>query len=86
MKLTNLGRDAGGEFQSLAIDLRKLRNILEDTEEAVPEISHEMMFAQFPQCKAILLGLDITMRSDRHQEQMACILNPLSQPKLPFRS
>ena len=71
LTLTQLGRDAEGAFQTLAVDLRKLRNVLEDwIEEATPEGSHERAFAsQVPQCKAILLGLDLTLQSVHCQEQ-----------------
>jgi hypothetical protein len=57
----NTGRVAEGAIQTPAVDLRKLRNILEDIEEATSEGSHGRIFAQVPQCKAILLGLDLTL-------------------------
>ena len=63
------GRDAEGAFKTLAVDLRKLRNILEDIEEATPDESHGKTFAQVPQCKAILLGLDLTLQSGCSLEQ-----------------
>jgi hypothetical protein len=70
LTLTQIGRDAEGAIQTLAVDLRKLRNALEDLEEATPEGSHERTFAsQVPQCKAILLGLDLTLQSIHCQEQ-----------------
>jgi len=64
-----LGRNAEGAFQTLAVDLRKLRNVLEDIEEATPDESHRRVLAQIPQCKAILLGLDLTLLSENSQPQ-----------------
>lgn len=79
-KLTqrHAGRGAEGAFQTLAVDLRKLRNILEDIEEATPDGHHGRFFAQVPQCKAILLGFDLTLQSDHYPEQQSsqpqCVL------------
>lgn len=59
-------RDSNTRFQSLAVDLRKLRNLLEDIEEHLsdePSAGHT--FTQVAQCKAILCGLDLTLRSFR---------------------
>ena len=45
---------------------------MEDIEEATPEGSHDRTFAsQVPQCKAILLGLDLTLQPIRCQEQQS---------------
>jgi hypothetical protein len=58
--------------------MRKLRNILEDIEEATPDGHHGRFFAQVSQCKAILLGLDLTLQSDHYPEQQSsqpqCVL------------
>lgn len=60
------GRDSNNRFQSLAVDLRKLRNLLEEIEEHLSsESSAGHTFTQVAQCKAILCGLDLTLQSFR---------------------
>ena len=62
------GRDASSQYQELTVDLRRLRNLLEDVEEHVAEDvsfnkSSRQISTQILQCKAILCGLDLNLKS-----------------------
>jgi hypothetical protein len=61
------GRDTTSQYQELTVDLRRLRNLLEDVEEHVAEdasldISSHQISTPIMQCKAILCGLDLNLK------------------------
>ena len=56
------------------VDLRRLRNLLEDVEEHIAEdvsfnISSSQISTQILQCKAILCGLELNLKSFRYSTQ-----------------
>ena len=81
MAHTYTGRDATSPYQELTVDLRRLRNLLEDVEEHVAEnISLELSSCQIStsilQCKAILCGLDLNLKSSQSSTQQQLNVQP----------
>lgn len=68
------GRDTTSQYQELTVDLRRLRNLLEDVEEHIAEdVSSNILSSQISiqilQCKAILCGLDLNLKSVQYPTQ-----------------
>lgn len=75
------GRDATSLYQELTTDLRRLRNLLEDVEEhGAEDVSLEISSSQIStpvlQCKAILRGLDLSLKSFRSSTQQQLNMQP----------
>ncbi|KAM0709915.1 hypothetical protein Q7P35_003958 [Cladosporium inversicolor] len=67
-------RDATSQYQELTVDLRRLRNLLEDVEEHIaedPSLDISQISTPIMQCKAILCGLELNLKSfqDSAEEQ-----------------
>ena len=68
------GRETSSQYQELTVDMRRLRNLLEDLEEHEAEdtsfdISACQTTTHVLQCKAILRGLDVNLESFRCSAQ-----------------
>lgn len=66
MTYTYAGRDNSSQYQELTVDLRRLRNLLEDVEERIaedPSLDISQISTPIMQCKAILCGLGLNLKS-----------------------
>lgn len=85
------GRDSNSDFLALAVELRRLRNLLEDIEErstydaSLDRTSYDTII-QVLQCKAILRGVDLNFQSFHQNVQPEIILASKASLQVAIRS